>query len=327
MMAITHTPKTNENMTTAPSNAFSRILITGGMGFFGWNAALHLHKRGITTISTSSAPQSYPASAQQQPAQLNVLDKASIEACFADYLPDAVIHAAAFSAPLACEKDPDTAYSINVLGTQNVAAVAVAHQIPMVYLSTDLVFNGEKNVLEDGFYTESDALNATIIYGKTKIEAERFLQEQSFGKWIILRSALMFGRGVAWANGFPQFALDALKSGKQPTLFTDQFRTPAYIPDIVDAILLLLETKNYGNIYHCGGAERIDRVSFVQRYAAVSGLDTSGIVACTMDDIPAYTTRVRDVSLSTAKLQAALAPKWQALHLEAAFGQMLRDES
>ena len=311
-------------MTETPRKAFSRILITGGMGFFGWNAARHLHERGIATISTSSEPNRYVTSAQQPPAYMNVLDKASIEACFADYLPDAVIHAAAFSAPLACEKDPDTAYSINVVGTQNVVDVAAMHQIPMVHISTDLVFNGEKNVLEDGFYTESDALNATIVYGKTKIEAERFLQEQSFGKWIILRSALMFGRGVAWANGFPQFAVDALKSGKQPTLFTDQFRTPAYIPDIVDAILLLLETENYGNIYHCGGLERIDRVSFVKRYAAVSGLDTSGIITCTMDDIPAYTTRVRDVSLSTAKLQAALAPKWQALPLEAAFGQMLR---
>ncbi len=255
---------------------------------------------------------------------LNILDRISIEACLRQYAPTVILHAAAFSAPLACEKDPALAHEVNVVGTQNMIALAAEFDIPFVFISTDLVFNGEKDVLQSGFYTEADTPDADIVYGKTKIAAERCIQEQVFGKWIILRSALMFGRRVEWANGFPQFAVDLLKSGKPTTLFTDQFRTPAYIPDIAEAMICLLRDGRFGEVYHCGGAERIDRVSFVQRYCAVASVDISNINACIMDDVPNYTTKVRDVSLSNEKLlRNTTYISWQVTPFETAFREML----
>jgi dTDP-4-dehydrorhamnose reductase len=294
------------------------------MGFFGWNAANHFRRRGLTPIVSSSSPTRYSAVVGETPVYMNILDRVSIEACLRQYAPTVILHEAAFSAPLACEKDPALAHEVNVVGTQNMIAMASEFDIPLVFTSTDLVFNGEKDVLRSGFYTEADTPDAEIVYGKTKIAAEHCIQEQAFGKWIILRSALMFGRRVEWANGFPQFAVDLLKSGKPTTLFTDQFRTPTYIPDIAEAIICLLRAGRFGEIYHCGGAERIDRVSFVQRYCAVGDVDISNIIACTMNDVPNYTTKVRDVSLSNEKLLRSTAHiSWQVTPFETAFREML----
>lgn len=331
MKTISNNNTNTQQMTTTPNShiqtPFSRILITGGMGFFGSNAAARFLQHRITPILSSSAPEHYPEQQRSAIAHINILDRASIETCLRQHLPDAILHAAAFSAPLACEKEPDTAYSVNVVGTQNVMALAADYGIPFVFTSTDLVFNGEKNVLRDGYYSEADEPDAHIVYGKTKIVAERSIQDQSFGRWIILRTALMFGRRVAWANGFPQFAVDLLKSGKPTTLFTDQFRTPAYIPDIAEVIVHLLRAQRFGEIYHCGGIERINRTDFVQRYCTVAGVETSGIIACTMDDVPNYTTRVRDVSLNSEKLRHSLAQfSWQMTPYEKAFQEMLAED-
>lgn len=303
------------------------ILITGGMGFFGWNAAEYLRKQGITVHSASSHPHRYPEELRKEIISLQVLDQSSIQDAFDAIQPDIIIHAAAISAPMLCEQEPEKADAVNITGTQNVLNVASVLDIPVVFLSTDLVFNGDRNALENGFYTENDAPDARIVYGKTKMRAEQILLDRQYShaqyeRWIILRTALMFGQGVAWANGFPQFAVNLLKKGQTTTLFTDQFRTPAYIPDIAHAILQLCEQQKYGEIYHCGGLERIDRVSFVEQYCAVAGIDTSDIIACRMEDIPTYTTRVCDVSLNSHKLRNALQGKWSATPLHEAFQTM-----
>ena len=78
-----------------------------------------------------------------------------------------------------------------------------------------------------------------------------------------------------------------VESGKPATLFTDQFRTPAYIPDIAEVIVHLLRAEKFGEIYHCGGSERIDRYEFCAEILCHMRVWTqSGIIACTMDDVP-----------------------------------------
>jgi dTDP-4-dehydrorhamnose reductase len=308
----------------------ARVLITGAMGFFGWNAVQRLRQQGVEVILTSSFPGRYAP--EYAPKSLDVLrlDSARhcIESCLAECEErspiDAIIHAAAFSAPLACEKDPITAYNVNVIGTQNVAAAAATFDIPMIFLSTDLVFSGDKDTQTNGeYYAESEAPDARIVYGKSKIAAERMICEQSFGKWTILRSALMFDRKAPFAQGFPHFAVEALKAGAPATLFTDQFRTPAYIADIADAIVMIVERALFGEIFHCGGAERLNRVDFVRRYCALAGINDDGIIACQMSDVPDYTTRARDVSLTSRKLWNALGAEYRPTPLEEAFSQML----
>jgi dTDP-4-dehydrorhamnose reductase len=323
-------------MNTSPKT----ILITGGSGFFGTNAAQTLRSEGYRVVCTSSEPHKYAAFGHEQAfVEMNILHTASVLAVVEKVQPHFIIHAAAFSAPLACEQNPDHTFAVNVGGTQNVLQAAQMLDIPIVFTSTDLVFNGDRDTAQSGFYTESDTPDARIVYGKSKIAAERVFQESAFTKWIILRTSLMFGGRVEWANGFPQFALDLLKTGKPATLFSDQYRTPAYIPDITQAILCLVENSvesgklggklrenvgkadtAFGEIYHCGGAERIDRVRFIERCCAVLGVESAQILAKRMDEVPNYTTRVSDVSLNSTKLLRAV--DWAQTPLEIAFLQM-----
>lgn len=323
-----------------------KILITGGSGFFGTNAARMLRSQGYTVVCTSQDPSKYETFKyfQEHPLYpLNIQNSAQINTLLEQTRPDVIIHAAALSAPLYAEQNPDHTFAINVEGTRSVLNAAQNLDIPVVFLSSDLVFNGNKNVVTDGFYNEGDTPDARIVYGKSKIAAEQVLQEHSFRKWIILRASLMFGGYVESANGFPQFAINLLKTRQNATLFIDQYRTPAYVPDICTAALHLVEnsvqigeksgkhdkknqtthSKNYWQeTFHIGGNERIDRVSFVQRCCAVFGIETSYILAKRMDEVPNYTTRVHDVSLDSTKLCTALAFNWQQTPLEAAFEEM-----
>jgi dTDP-4-dehydrorhamnose reductase len=339
-------------MNTSSLNSSPKtILITGGSGFFGTNAAQTLRSEGYRVVCTSSEPHKYAAFGlhQQSLVEMNILHT-SVLAVVEKVQPHLIIHAAAFSAPLACEQNPDHTFAVNVGGTQNILQAAQMLDVPVVFTSTDLVFNGDRDTAQSGFYTESDTPDARIVYGKSKIAAERVFQESASTKWTILRTSLMFGGRVEWANGFPQFAIDLLKTGKPATLFSDQYRTPAYIPDIAHVILRLVEnsvesgklgakvsgkinmirgkagenggkaTSAFGEIYHCGGRERIDRVSFIERCCAVFGVETAQILAKRMDEVPSYTTRVHDVSLDSTKLCCAI--EWTQTPLEMAFAEM-----
>jgi dTDP-4-dehydrorhamnose reductase len=280
------------------------VFITGGMGFFGWNAYQYLALRGVQTILGSSRLEAEKRTAGHTTVFCDITDKGSIEAALKYAQPDCIIHAAALSAPLLCEKEPELAYHINVHGTKTIFQAAQSLDIPFVFLSSDLVFNGDRDIQQEGAYTEQDAPNARIVYGLTKIAAERMIMDSTFNKAIIVRSSLMFGGRVLWANGFPHFAVDALRANKPTTLFTDQYRTPAYIPDIVRGIIALVEGQHFRQIIHCGGAERLNRVEFVERFCVTAGVEISSILARRMDEVPEYTTRVRDVSLDSRYLTA-----------------------
>jgi dTDP-4-dehydrorhamnose reductase len=115
-----------------------------------------------------------------------------------------------------------------------------------------------------------------------------------------------------------------------------------YIPDIARAICRFVEnivennlfcgkvrgkhqgavekTKYFGQIFHCGGAERLNRVEFVERCCAVLGVETAKMLAKRMEDVPNYTTRVGDVSLDSTTLKSAL--HWEQTPLEKAFMEM-----
>jgi dTDP-4-dehydrorhamnose reductase len=301
------------------------LLITGGMGFVGWNLTQYFEQLGIRVISVSSQQQGYyeQFGIQRTIEHINICDAKALETCCKRHKPDAILHAAALSQPARCEEQPHKAHAINVLGTHNALRCAQMLDIPFVFTSTDLVFDGSQ-----GFYSEHDATTPFIEYGKTKVAAEHCIravsEEYNFTKWIITRPALVYGNGFAWTNVFPQFAVRLLQDGKEAMLFSDQYRTPVYVFDIARAVRLLLEQQCFGEIFHLGGTERLHRVEFVERFCAQAGISTNGIRSVQMDDIPQYTTKVRDVSLNSSFLTERTT--WQPTPLEQAFDDMLRSQ-
>ncbi len=293
------------------------ILITGGSGFFGWNAARFFRARGYTVLACAPEPERYNMFFAEVPfCRVDVLDARTVVDVVMQTKPDYIIHAAAHSTPSSCERNPVRAHEINVIGTGNVFGAAAATRIPFVFLSTDLVFDGEK-----GNYTENDAAMPNTVYGDTKLQAERMLQNQTmFYDWVVIRSSLMFGNGMPWTNAFPQFAERALRNGETVQLFVDQYRTPVFVDDVARALDLLVDRKKFGEIFHCAGPERLNRVEFVRRYCQFMDIPQEGIREVTMDELPDYPTRVRDVSLSAAKLRQSM--HWRPTPIEVAFAEM-----
>ncbi len=297
-----------------------RIFITGGTGFFGVHAAAFFLQRGYAVALGSRNPERY-ATTPLRPFTVtaNILDQAELFTAIQQWQPDLIIHSAACSNPLQAEQGKVRALEMNVVGTSNVIGVATALNIPVIFLSTDLVFDGQK-----GGYTEEDKPQPIIEYGRTKLLAESLFRRQTLlQRWIILRSALMFGHPLPWKPGYPGFATNALREGKSVHLFEDQYRSPVFVYDVAAVIESLWHYGQWQRLFHVGGPERINRVDFVMRYCRHAGIPTDGIIACTMDTVPGYTTRVRDVSLRSDTLQQTL--NWQPTPLETAFEQLLNE--
>lgn len=128
-----------------------KILITGGSGFVGQNLAQFFATRQSVVLADVKNSLSTDLSLNTQFIYLDIRDTATLLSTFEELLPEVVIHLAGNKNVKYCEEHPEEAYQINALGTRNVADACHHIGARMIYLSTDLVFNGDK-----GSYRESD---------------------------------------------------------------------------------------------------------------------------------------------------------------------------
>lgn len=173
-------------------------------------------------------------------------DLGSIEA-IADRQPDLVIHAAAMTRVDGCARDPDRARRINAGGTRNVALACQRRDVPLVYISSNEVFDGRATAP----YAELDATGPINAYGRTKLEGERYVQ-LLLRRFYIVRTAWVFGpagRSGASGTNFVTKMLQLGQGGQTLRLVTDEISSPTYAPDLAEAIGRLIETGIYG-IHH-----------------------------------------------------------------------------
>ena len=207
--------------------------------------------------------------------------------------PDVLVHLSAIAQPSQCEQTPQNAYQINVEVTRWLTEYCALAQIPFVFASTDLVFNGR-----EAPYVETDATTPLNLYGHHKAEAEKSVLE-ILPHALICRFPLLFGRSLCTKN-FMQEWLHHLATGKTIKLFVDEFRTATTPQAVTQGILLLLEQGASG-IYHLGGKERISRYEFGQMLARVFHYSESQLIACYQKDLNLTALRPADTSLNSQK--------------------------
>ena len=268
-----------------------KLLVTGVSGFLGWNlvplasknwqvyGTYFSHALEITGINLC---------------KVDLTDFLAIEKLFLEIKPDAVIHLAAQSQPNFCQKNPELSYKVNVSSTVNLAQLSAEFQIPFLFTSTDLVFEGTKPP-----YQESDHVCPINLYGEHKAEAEREILNV-YPESIICRMPLMFGIPSPCSQSFIQPFIQTLKAGKPLSLFEDEMRSPVSGKTASEGILLALE-KCRGEILHLGGKESISRYQFGLLMAEKLGLPTDKITACLQADVPMAAPRPKDVSLNSTK--------------------------
>lgn len=191
--------------------------------------------------------------------RLDVAASKDVATYLAIVKPNYIVHLAALTDMEYCELHPEEAYATNTGGVQNVVEYARNHNIPLVYISTAGVFDGEKDE-----YLESDKPNPLSVYGKSKYGGE--IAMNALSKSIIIRAGWMMGSGPSKDKKFINKIIKQLRVGaKELAVVNDKLGTPCYTYDLAQSIKYLLDNNAYGT-YHgaCdGGGSRADVARFL----------------------------------------------------------------
>jgi len=214
-----------------------KALVTGANGVLGDALCPFLKKKGYIVLPTDIAFDSNIL-------KLDIRNLKDIMHLVKMHKPDIVFHLAAETDVDKCEFNKDHAYETNSAGTENVAVVCKEFNIPLVYISTGAVFDGEKN---EG-YTELDKPNPINIYGKSKLKGEEAISSL-LTKYYIIRAGWMIG-GYNKDKKFVWKIIQLLKMKREISVVTDKIGSPTFAKDFSKGIFDIISKGKYG-IYHC----------------------------------------------------------------------------
>ena len=277
------------------------VLITGGSGFVGLKLASLLKGNYSVYIACKTYDDSLLRFGEY--VSLDIRDANEVRRIVTEIRPTAVVHAAALTNVNDCARYREKAFAINVTGTENVSRSAEEVNARVVYLSTDLVFDGKQS-----FYTEEDEPNPVCYYGVTKLHGEHIIASLN-SNYCIARPGLIFGKSIGSSTCFAETMADRLQKHQEIRLFNDEFRTPVYLDNVCALIGELLARNELRGIYHLCGSERISRYDFGLKLAGIFGLDPSCIVASSLQEYPFADVRPADCSMNNQKAFTTLNTK------------------
>lgn len=207
-----------------------KILVTGANGMLGQDLCPILEDVGAFVIETDVDT-------------LDLTQAEIVEQALTDIHPDMVVHCAAYTAVDKAEEEPEKAELINVKGTENIAKICGKLDIPIVYISTDYVFDGTKTTP----YTSEDAVNPQSVYGRTKLGGEEMIRKYC-PKHYIARTSWLYGHH---GRNFVETMLSLAEKGGEIKVVDDQVGCPTWTVELANGILKLL-SKSYGTYHVCG---------------------------------------------------------------------------
>lgn len=265
------------------------ILITGASGFLGFHFLKLQHPDvlfyGIGRKNLSSFIPHYES--------LDLTNAKAYIKYFNTVKPDAVFHFAALADLGYCEKNKEESFKINVEATTLVTNLAAEYNIPLVFASTDMVFDGEK-----GHYTESNQPNPINRYGEHKLTAEEKVKA-IYPNTLITRLPLMFGELDASEKNHFSSLISSLKGNQATHCFVDEYRTIASANTIAEGIMDIYNKAK--GIYHLGGVERLSRFEFALKIARHYKLNQSFVIPSSQQSINFGYKRPADVSMVSQK--------------------------
>jgi len=165
--------------------------------------------------------------------ELDITSKENCNAIFAQTKPDYCINAAAYTAVDKAESEPEKAHLINVIGAKNLAEVCRDFETILLHLSTDFVFDGTKSVP----YLENDATNPKSVYGQTKLEGEKAIQE-ILDNYFIIRTSWVYSQ---FGNNFLKTILRLAKERTSLHIVNDQIGSPTNAVDLATFLIEIIQ--------------------------------------------------------------------------------------
>lgn len=231
--------------------------------------------------------------------ELDLAIPETIFSTLANVKPDLVISAAAYTAVDKAEDENELAYAINASGAGTVSAAAAELDIPIIHLSTDYVFDGNKI----GLYSETDQPNPKTVYGSSKLQGEILVKKHN-PKHIILRTAWVYS---PYGNNFLKTMLRLGRELEEIKVVADQHGNPTSAANIAATILKICQavssqTFNDWGVYHLVDDSEttwFDWARYILKYADY------GVIVHPINgnDYPSKAQRPQNSRLSTEKIK------------------------
>ena len=241
--------------------------------------------------------------------EVDITRRADLEALVQTFMPDIVINCAAYTQVDHCEVEKRLAWNVNVTGTENIVKSLEKHDVQLIHISTDYVFDGSKKIPEP--YVETDQPNPVSYYGKTKFESEKVVQRAS-DRHVIVRPAWMYG--VNGHNFLKTMLKLALKNpGDEIRVVNDQYGSPTWSYALALQIERIMDART-GGIYHAtaeGWCTWFELAEYFLNRMQVS----HNIVPCTSEEYPTRAKRPKNSILENRHLKEKginIMSQWQA---------------
>jgi dTDP-4-dehydrorhamnose reductase len=253
-----------------------RVLVTGAGGMVG---------RRVVECCTAVGDLVFPYDHQR----LDIADYDRVMQVLQEDQPEAVINCAAWTDVDGCEQDRQRAFAANARGPENLATASREINSTLVTISTDYVFDGEK----EGFYTQRDQPNPQSVYGVAKLEGERRAQ-LAHARTIVVRTGFVFGPG---GSNFLSTIIERAGRGEKLQAISDAYGTPTYAPDLARRLRELARLNLPGTFHVVNAGEGTSYAEFARTALDLSGFASTKLESVAMDSLNRPAPRPRNSRL------------------------------
>lgn len=253
-----------------------KVLVTGAGGMVG---------RAVAEYCGLGGDLVFPYDHQS----LDIGDSDRVRQTLAKDKPDAVINCAAWTDVDGCELDKERAFAANTRGPENLANASREINAGLVSISTDYVFDGEK----EGFYTQRDQPNPQSIYGLSKLEGERRAQ-LAYARTIVVRTGFVFGPG---GSNFLSTIIERARRGEKLKAIRDAYGTPSYAPDLARRLRELAQLDLPGTFHLVNAGDGASYEEFARTALDLGGYSSTNLEPVEMDSLNRPARRPRNSRL------------------------------
>jgi dTDP-4-dehydrorhamnose reductase len=277
------------------------VLITGGTGLLG-KGMEETAPSGWKIFGVHQRPYAVEDSRAKH-LVLDIRDKIAVDRLFKRQKFDIVVHAAGIASVDYVEKHYAESLESNLVGTLNITSACRRADIPLIYVSTNAVFDGRKPP-----YNEADPVNPVNKYGRIKVECERLVRE-TLEHYTILRPILMYGWNHAVTRPNPAtWIYEKLMRGEAIDMVDDVTENPLYNIEC-GRLLWAIAAKRPAGVVHAAGSDAFNRYQFARKVAEVFGLDAALIRKVSSKHFPGIAARPPNTTLSTRRMERELGIK------------------